>query len=372
MNKAKGILFFIACIAAIVGLLPDVALASGYVISVTAQPTAIAVNGAASITAVVTNIGVPVECVTVDFTVTSGPGQATASATTDSAGCAYASYTSSSAGTATIQAQETVCNQSNTCTVDVGFGPTLSIGAPSASSYTGDPVSYTLTYSGADGITLDTSNVHLNATGTASGTLAVSGSGNAARTVTVSNVVGNGTLGISVDSGTAFNAFGGAPAAGPSATFQIDGPVCTITGPSSLTNLNPIPFTITFSEPVDDLTGASLSVGGTAGATGATITSSCLDSTYYVNVSGMTSSGTVVLTIPQDAVYDAFGAGNPIASSSVDFNQVIMYVANSGGNDQDTGLSWSHAMKTINAALTASALESGGKVWSPKAPITRA
>ena len=100
--------------------------------------------------------------------------------------------------------------------------PTLSIGSPSASLTTGGPIAYTITYSGADAVTLANANVTINKTGTANGTVAVSGTGNTTRTVTISSITGDGTLGISIASGTASDTAGNsAAAAGPSAVFTV-------------------------------------------------------------------------------------------------------------------------------------------------------
>ena len=99
----------------------------------------------------------------------------------------------------------------------------VSIGQPSATMTSGGPVSYTVTYTGADTVTLSAANVTLNKTGTANGTVQVSGSGNTGRTVTISDIAGDGTLGISLVDGTASVAgCGAALAAGPSATFLVD------------------------------------------------------------------------------------------------------------------------------------------------------
>jgi Kelch motif/Galactose oxidase, central domain len=113
--------------------------------------------------------------------------------------------------------------------------PTLSIGSPSATAFKGDPVTYPVTYSNANTVTLTAGNVTLNSTGNATGTIAVSGSGATSRTVTISNISGGGTLGISIEAGTASNDTGNvAAAAGPSATFAVDG-----TLPSAFANAAP-------------------------------------------------------------------------------------------------------------------------------------
>ena len=109
---------------------------------------------------------------------------------------------------------------SATFTVD-NIAPTISIGAPSAAYAAGGPVTYTVTYADANfnSSTLATSNITLNETGNANGTLGVSGSGLTC-TVTISSITGNGTLGISIAAGTASDLAGNlAPAAGPSTTF---------------------------------------------------------------------------------------------------------------------------------------------------------
>jgi len=102
--------------------------------------------------------------------------------------------------------------------------PTAVISAPSlaAANSTGT-VTYTVTYSGADSVTLLAGNVTLNKTGTANGTVGVSGGGTITRTITISNISGRGTLGISIAANTASNIAGNqAAAAGPSATFIVN------------------------------------------------------------------------------------------------------------------------------------------------------
>ena len=101
--------------------------------------------------------------------------------------------------------------------------PSVSIGEPSVPLTRSGPVTYAVTYEGADTVTLTGANVTLNKTGTANGTVAVSGTGTATRTVTISSITGSGTLGISIAAGTASDTVGNlAAAAGPSATFTTD------------------------------------------------------------------------------------------------------------------------------------------------------
>ncbi len=101
--------------------------------------------------------------------------------------------------------------------------PTITLGAPSVSSTSNGPVTYHITYNddNFNSATLSPSDITLNATGTATGTVSVLGAGQS-YTVTISNVSGTGKLGISVAAGTAIDEAGNpAPAAGPSGTFNI-------------------------------------------------------------------------------------------------------------------------------------------------------
>lgn len=117
---------------------------------------------------------------------------------------------------------------SDTITLDT-VAPTVSIGAPSVASTVSGPVTYEITYSGADAVTLADGDITLNKTGTAdAGSVVVSGTGLTTRTVTLSGITGSGTLGISIAAGTASDlATNAAPAAGPSSTFTAIGHIAS-------------------------------------------------------------------------------------------------------------------------------------------------
>lgn len=101
--------------------------------------------------------------------------------------------------------------------------PVASISAPSATAARpGDSVTFTVTYAGADIVTLSSADVLVNASGTATATASVSGDGVGLRTVTLANLAGEGRLGVSLAADTARDLAGNlAPAAGSSATFQM-------------------------------------------------------------------------------------------------------------------------------------------------------
>lgn len=110
---------------------------------------------------------------------------------------------------------------SEAVTVD-NTSPSITIDAPSSSTTIAGPVTFLVTYTGADTITLSPADVTLNATGSATGTVGVSGSGST-RTVTLSGIGGDGTLGISIGANTASDLAGNlALAVGPSETLNVD------------------------------------------------------------------------------------------------------------------------------------------------------
>ena len=142
---------------------------------------------------------------------------------------------------------------SATFTVD-NTAPTVTIDAPSASITAGGPVTYTVTYADAnfDSSSLAAGDITLDATGTASGAISsVTGSG-LTYTVAISNIMGDGTLGISIAADTASDLAGNlAPASGPSATFTVDNtaPTISIDPPSvAYTSGGPVTYTVTYAD----------------------------------------------------------------------------------------------------------------------------
>ena len=198
--------------------------------------------------------------------------------------------------------------------------PTVAISAPSVSITNGGPVTFTVTYSddvGVDAITLKASDITAVNTGTARGTITVSGAGNSTRTVTISNIKGNGTLAISIAAGTASDAVGNlAAAAGPSASFVVDNnpPLVYISAPSApITSTGPITYTITY----DGASSISLDAESVyldrSGSADATVTVSGTGSTVRtVTLSNITGDGTLGISLAAATAVDA--AGNPSAA----------------------------------------------------------
>ncbi len=158
----------------------------------------------------------------------------------------------------------------DTYTID-NTPPTVTIGSPSLSITSTGPVSYSVTYADANfnTSTLSPSNITLNPTGTANGTVGVTGSGTI-YTVTISNITGSGSLGISIAAGTASDLAGNlAPAAGPAATFAISSADATLGSFSTSAGTLSPSFTsghTTYTETVPNTT-TSITVKPTANST---------------------------------------------------------------------------------------------------------
>jgi hypothetical protein len=202
--------------------------------------------------------------------------------------------------------------------------PTVNIGAPSASLTRTGPITYTITYGGADAVTLVAGNVTLNTTGDATGTVAVTGTGDVTRTVTISSITGNGTLGISIASGTASDTAGNtAPAAGPSTTFTVDNtaPTVNISAPSaSLTRSGPITYTVTYGgADAVTLVAGDVTLNATGGATGTVTVTGTGNVTRTVTISSITGNGTLGISIASGTASDTAGNTAPAAGPSATF-----------------------------------------------------
>lgn len=99
-------------------------------------------------------------------------------------------------------------------------------------------------------------------------------------------------------------------------------------GQADPTSTSPINFTAIFSEAVTGFTSSDVTLGGTAGATTVEITEVAPNNgtTYNIAVSGMTSNGTVIATIPANV---ALSSGNVANTASSSTDNTVTYVASS-------------------------------------------
>ena len=225
------------------------------------------------------------------------------SATTDAAG------NSSSAPT------------NNTFTIDT-TAPTNSIGAPSAAITKSCPITYTITYTGANTVTLADGNVTLNKTGTANGTVAVTGSGTATRTVTISSITGDGTLSISIAAATASDTAGNTSSAmGASTTFTVDNtpPTVALTYSKSPAGTGTNTITATYSESVASTPNISITQQGSATISNVAMTSAggnVYTYAYTVNPSNGTTYKDGTATVSLSATTDLAGNSSALPTNT--------------------------------------------------------
>jgi hypothetical protein len=127
--------------------------------------------------------------------------------------------------------------------------------------------------------------------------------------VTVSGAA-QGTLTLTLPAGSVQDAAGNGNAlASGSTIYDTIGASVTVTPPAASTRVSPIPFTITFSEPVSGLDMTGINVTGGSGTLSGSGTS------YTVNVVPA-AEGTVVVVVAAGAALDAAGNGNFVSNAA--------------------------------------------------------
>ena len=184
------------------------------------------------------------------------------------------------------------------------------------------PINFTVTFNEAVA-NFVTGDVTLS--GTAGATTATVTGGPTVYNVAVSGMTTNGTVIAAVNAGVASDALGNPNTASTSSDnsvtfngFDLTPPTVTVeqaVGQADPTGVGPINYTVTFSEPVVGFSNAGVTLSGTAGATTAAVTGG--PTVFNVAASGMTTNGTVIVTLNAGVAADA--AGNPnTASTSTD------------------------------------------------------
>ena len=190
-------------------------------------------------------------------------------------------------------------------------GPGIAISAPSTATTSGGPVIYTVSYTGASSVTLNNGHITLNSTGSASGSVKVSGSGTSSRTVTIIGITGDGTLGITVAAGSATDGVGNPAAVGPSSTFTVDntGPAVAI-GPPSIdrTKSGPVSFVVSYTGASSvTLNNGDVTLNQTGTAKGSVNVTGLGTSERTVTISGTAGTGTLGISIASGTAGDVLG-----------------------------------------------------------------
>ena len=185
--------------------------------------------------------------------------------------------------------------------------------------------------------------------GTAGATTAVVAGGPQNYTITVTGMSQTGTVTVTFAAGAAEDGATN-PSEAPilaqnSVEYDIDAPTVTIEQGGSQadpTSVSPIVFDVVFSEPVTGFTNADVTLGGTAGATTAVVAGG--PTSYTVQVSGMTQTGTVTASLAAGIAQDGATNANLASSSgdaTVQYNQPLvdntppMVTIDQGGSQAD-------------------------------------
>lgn len=204
--------------------------------------------------------------------------------------------------------------------IQTTLGVTVNQAAGQSDPTSTAPINFTVVFSNPVG---DFAAGDVTIGGTAGGTKTATVTGGpTSYNVAISGMTTTGTVIVSVGAGVATDAAGNSNTASTSTdntvTWQPGAPTVTInqaTTQADPTATSPINFTVVFSTAVTGFTGSDVVISGTAGGTKtATVTGS--GPTYNVAISGMTTAGTVIATIPAGAA-TAGGVGN-LASTSTD------------------------------------------------------
>jgi sugar lactone lactonase YvrE len=297
-------------------------------------PSASAVKSGATVTYTVTYTGA--DSVTLATAALNATGTATGTVAVSGTGTASRLVTISSitgngtlgisiaAGTASDLAGNTAAASGPSTTFNVdSIAPTLVVSGPSSTLTNAGPVTYTVDYTGADSVTLVNANITLNTSGTATGTVAVSGTGTLSRLVTITSITGNGTLGISIAAGTASDLAGNtAAAAGPTATFNVDNsaPTAAISAPSAsaVKSGATVTYTVTYTG-ADSVTLANATLNVTGSATGTVVVSGSGTASRLVTISSITGNGTLGISIAAATASDLAGNAASAAGPSTTF-----------------------------------------------------
>ncbi len=273
-------------------------------------------------------------------------------------------------------------NSGEAYTIDL-TPPGISIGTPSPASTNTGPVQFVVTYTDFTNITLAAGDITLTGTGGVTGDVAIVTVVPNERTVVVSNLVGLGTLGISIAAGTATDFAGNAAlAAGPSAEATVLGgpPTISIGAPSaSITTGGPITFEITYGiANAITLANGDVTLNATGGVTGTVAVSGAGLVTRTVTVSGLTGDGDFTISIAAGTASNLGGnapAAGPSAVVSVDNTVPVITAATAfdvyqGGNvtaqhladvsDTFSGFNVGVAATTVPTGLAVSAIAVDG------------
>lgn len=231
---------------------------------------------------------------------TGGGGGGVHSATTTS-------YTGGSGGSGIVIIRYTPDTIAPTVTINQAVGQ--------ADPTNASPINFAVVFS-EPVLNFATGDVTLSGTAGAT-TATVTGSG-PTYNVAVSGMTSPGTVITTIGAGVATDAAGNGNAASTSTdntvAYDATAPTVNITVAAS-TSGSPVTFTVTFSESVTGFINTDVTIGGTAGGTKSTSVSGS-GANYTIDVTGMTTSGTITALIAAGSAIDPASNGNTVSNTA--------------------------------------------------------
>lgn len=180
--------------------------------------------------------------------------------------------------------------------------------------------------------------------------------------ISIAGATGNGNINCLVPVGAANDALGNPTPASNVASVTLDTtrPGVTInlaSGQSSTSSISPITFAVQFTEPVTGFLASDIVITGTAGGTKlASLSGGPIN--YSVEISGMTTAGTVIANVPANAAQDLAGNLSLAAAAPATVNWTVISATTtaltSGTNPSIFGSS-----VTFTATITTSGTPTG-------------
>ncbi|WP_394200854.1 putative Ig domain-containing protein [Shewanella waksmanii] len=213
-------------------------------------------------------------------------------------------------------------NVTNTAAFELSFDyqsvvvtptPSLTISAPSVLLASSGPVTFDVDYLDVEQVNLTASNVTLNTTGDASADITIIDGDSSNAQVSLSNLAGEGSIGISIAAGTARFSTNSAPAAGPSGVFAVDtnAPSVTLSGPSGIQSGDFV-VDIVFNENVLGFDQSDIAI-----VNGTIESFNAIDAQNYQITVSATGTLDVDLSVAASSAQDAAGNGNTVSNTLV-------------------------------------------------------
>jgi FG-GAP-like repeat len=242
------------------------------------------------------------------------------------------------------------------------IAPTVALGAPSLTTTSVGPVTYSVTVTDANPAPLTASEFTLVSTGTATGTLSVTNTGSGTATVTISNVNGLGSLGVTVNAGAISDSAGNTNAATViGSTFSVlNGPeVLSInySNPSSqYANTSSVTYAVTFNQAVTGVVPADFQVVTTGGVVAATpVVLAGSGASYTVTVNGIGGQGTLQLNLLDNDTIISTASSIPLGGAG-------MYNGSAVGETYTVFSGSSPYVVSINGSIPASLITNATSV----------